>query len=214
MARLDEITSSIYRINTAMDGGFSFNQYLIKDEKNILIHTGSVAMFKDVSARLAEVLDATPLDYIFISHFESDECGALSNFQTLYLKMVPLCSAVTARQLQGFAIHGSPHVVKPGEELNLGSRKLSFISYPSEMHLWEGLLACDVTDKVLFSSDLFVVRGAGDSPLHRVGAEEALTINPRSIPDDDARQKCEAEIRKLDIELVAVGHGPVLDIRA
>lgn len=213
MTQRDEILKNIYRISSVGESGFSFNQYLVKDEKNILVHTGAVSLFKEVSSKIGEVLDVTHLDYIFISHFESDECGALCNFLKLNPNLIPICSIITARQLQGFGLHDSPQVVKAGDELSLGKRHLVFISYPSEMHLWEGLLAYETSDKVLFSSDLFVVRGKEEAPVKKVSAAEALKIEARSIPADEAREKCRETIEHLDVQLIAAGHGPVLDLR-
>jgi len=213
MAQTDKLIAGIYRISSSIgESGFSFNQYLIKDEKNTLVHTGAVSLFKDVSSKLGELLDVKQLDYVFISHFESDECGALCNFLGLNPSLIPVCSAVTARQLQGFGMHGSPMVVKPGDELPLGRHKLSFISYPSEMHLWEGLLAYEPTDKILFSSDLFVDRGGGEASVRKVSREQAVKIEARSIPSEESRNKCQSALDQLDIHFVAVGHGPVLDL--
>lgn len=214
MTQLDKITDGMYRINTSMgETGFSFNQFLIEDEKNTLIHTGSAPQFSGIVEKLSSVISPSDLSYIFVSHFESDECGALSEFLKLNPEITVISSAVTARQFAGFGITAKVETVKPGDSLSIGQRELRFISYPSEMHLWEGLLAYEEKDKVLFSSDLFVVRGSDSGPLHKANATEALTINPRSIPADEARQKCESEIRALNIDLVAVGHGPVLDLR-
>ena len=217
MAQLDKIAEGVYRISTTagppgQGGGFSFNQFLIKDEKSILIHTGAVQQFKGVTESISTVLDIKQLTYIFISHFESDECGAICNFLGANANLIPVCGAITARQLQGFGLHSSPQIVKPGDELNLGKHKLSFVSYPSEMHLWEGLLAYDATDKILFSSDLFVARG-GEGAVKKANRAEVLKIEARSIPSDEGRTKCQAAIDTLDIHLVAVGHGPTLDLR-
>ncbi|MBI2850296.1 MAG: MBL fold metallo-hydrolase [Chloroflexi bacterium] len=214
MAQLDKIVEGVYRISsTAGPGGFSFNQFLVKDEKSILIHTGAVQQFKAVADSIGSIVDIKQISYLFISHFESDECGALCNFLGLNPNLIPVCGAITARQLQGFGLHGSPQIVKPGDELSLGKRKLSFISYPSEMHLWEGLLTYDTTDKILFSSDLFVARGAGEAAIKKANRAEAMKIEARSIPSEEGRTKCQAALDQLDIQLVAVGHGPVLDLR-
>jgi flavorubredoxin len=214
MAQLDKIIEGVYRISsTAGPGGFSFNQFLIQDEKNILIHTGAVQQFQAVVESVNKVVDVKRLSYVFISHFESDECGALSNLLAVNPSLIPVCSAVTARQFSGFGLPGTPQIVKPGDELSLGKHKLSFISYPSEMHLWEGLLAYESTDKILFSSDLFVARAAGEGFIRKANRAESLKIEARSIPSDEGRSKCQAVIDALDIHLVAVGHGPTLDLR-
>ncbi len=214
MSQLDKISEGVYRISsTAGPGGFSFNQFLIKDTQSMLVHTGAVQQFKGVTESIREVLDIKQLTYLFISHFESDECGSICNFLGANANLIPVCGAITARQLQGFGLHGSPQIVKPGDELALGKHKLSFISYPSEMHLWEGLLAYDTTDKILFSSDLFVARGGGKAAIKKASRAEVLKIEARSIPSDEGRTKCQAAIDALDIQLVAVGHGPALDLR-
>ena len=218
MAQLDKISEGVYRISSSAGppgqaGGFTFNQFLIKDEKSILIHTGAVQQFSSVVESIKTVLDIKQLTYIFISHFESDECGAIANFIGLNPGTIPVCGAITGRQLQGFGLPGTPQIVKAGEELNLGKHKLRFISYPSEMHLWEGLLAYDTTDKILFSSDLFVARGGGEGPIKKANRAEVLKIDPRNIPSDEGRTKCQAAVDVLSINLVAVGHGPTLDLR-
>ena len=218
MAQLDKISEGVYRIAASAGppgqaGGFTFNQFLIKDEKSILIHTGAVQQFKGILDSLNGLIDIKQLTYLFISHFESDECGAICNFLGANANLIPVCGAITGRQLQGFGLHGTPQIVKPGDELKLGKHKLSFISYPSEMHLWEGLLAYDTTDKILFSSDLFVARGGGEGAVRKANRAEVLKIEARSIPSDEGRTKCQAAIDALDIQLVAVGHGQTLDLR-
>ena len=55
--RIDEIASSIYRISTAVPpamipGGFTFNQYLIVDDRPLLYHTGLSKMFPLVRAAI------------------------------------------------------------------------------------------------------------------------------------------------------------------
>lgn len=213
MAQLDKLIEGVYRISsTAGPGGFSFNQFLIQDEKSILIHTGAVQQFPSVLESVNKVVDVKRLTYVFISHFESDECGAMGLFLQANPALIPVCSGVTARQFSGFGLPGTPQIVKPGEELSLGKHKLSFISYPSEMHLWEGLLAYESTDKILFSSDLFVARGA-DGVIKKTTRAEAVKIAPMSVPSEEGRAKCQAAIDALSINLVAVGHGPTLDLR-
>src|SRR3990172_2457541 len=129
MAQLDVILPSLYRISSVREGGnFSFCQFLIKDEKSILIHTGSALEFPGLAERLGQVIRLSDLAYVFISHFEADECGALTSLLLLNRKIIPLGSAVTDRQLNGFGLYSQTQVVKPGEELSLGRRKLRFIA--------------------------------------------------------------------------------------
>lgn len=214
MAQLDEIIGGLYRISTLIDPpGMTFNQFIIKDEKNMLIHTGSAAFFSQVVEKIRQVVDLAALNYVFISHFEADECGALSFLLALNHDIIPVAPAATSRHLAGFGIHSKPMVVKEGDELVLGKRRLQFVAYPSEPHLQDGLVAYEVTDKVLFSSDLFVRRGAGAVVVAKGDRSVLKEIPAQAIPDEARRYKCQEAIGKLDIALVAVGHGPVIDLR-
>ena len=81
--RIDEIAPDVYRISTPVSvvpGGFSFNQYLIRDEASLLFHTGLRRMFPLVKQAIAAVLPVGSLGFVAFSHFEADECGALNEF--------------------------------------------------------------------------------------------------------------------------------------
>ncbi|MDO8691275.1 MAG: MBL fold metallo-hydrolase, partial [Dehalococcoidia bacterium] len=147
MTRIDPILEGVYRIATFDEKvGISFNQYIILDDKPALMHTGSATIFEGVLAALKGVVKPEDLAYAFISHFEADECGSLTRFLEVAKGMSAVCPAVTGRQLQGFGLCRSPLVKQAGETLDLGKRRLRFLSYPSEMHLWEGLIAYEETD--------------------------------------------------------------------
>lgn len=214
MATMDEIVKGVYRIATFDERvGLSFNRYLIVDEQPTLVHTGSSLLFDDVLQRMREALDPTRLAYVFASHFEADECGGLAKWCEAVPGLIPVCSAITARQLAGFGIHDHALVRQEGDLLSLGQRRLGFVTYPSEIHLWDGLLAFDEIDRLLFSSDLFIQRGVPPAPMVRADAAQILDIPPRSIPNTEAREACLAKIKRLGPRFVAPGHGPAFDLR-
>jgi flavorubredoxin len=126
--------------------------------------------------------------------------------------LVPVCPAVTARQLSGFGLCQNALAVKPGDILDLGQRRLRFLAYPSEMHLWEGLIAYEETDKILFTSDLFIRRGQPEKPLVDGKRAEFQDIPAMSIPSPEGRQACLESIKALDIRIMALGHGPAVQI--
>lgn len=215
MTDLDEITEGIYRISTVDERtGFSFNQFVIKDDGATLIHTGSSQMFPDTLNAVQRVIGLSELRHIFVSHFESDECGALAKFLAHFPDAVTVCSAVCARQLSGFDICRSAKSMQPGDVLELGARKLRFLSYPSEPHLWEGLLAYEEKGRVLFSADLFVQRGKVEGPVVKTNRNDILQISPQAIPSEEGREKCLAGIKELAIDIIAVGHGPSFNLRS
>ena len=96
-----EIAAGIYRINTpvpipGVSGMFNFNQYLIVDEAPMVFHTGPRQLFPVVREAVGAVMPIERLKYIALSHFESDECGALNGFLAAAPQAVPVCSHVAA----------------------------------------------------------------------------------------------------------------------
>ena len=62
----------------------ALHQYLLMGDEAILIHTGTLNYSKELIPKLKEVLDGKNLKYIYVSHFESDECGGLSEILKAY----------------------------------------------------------------------------------------------------------------------------------
>ena len=94
-----EIAEDVYRINTPvsiLDGGFSFNQYLIVDEEPLLFHTGLRRMFPLVREAISRVMPVERLRYIGFSHFEADECGSLNELLAVAPRAVPVCGQTAA----------------------------------------------------------------------------------------------------------------------
>jgi flavorubredoxin len=84
MTQITEIAPDIYRISTFIpEGNLQFNQFLVRDEQPLLYHTGMKGLFPAVRDAVATLIDPSTLRWIGFSHFEADECGALTEWQTL-----------------------------------------------------------------------------------------------------------------------------------
>ena len=71
---ISEITDGIYRISGFSNTlGITFNQFLIDDEKPMLIHTGPIGMYKNIEQKIKEVFPLAKLAFVSFLHFESDE---------------------------------------------------------------------------------------------------------------------------------------------
>lgn len=189
----------------------SFHQYLLLADEPVLVHTGNIQQAEALVPQLKDTLGDRPLKYIFISHFESDECGGLSIILKHFPEARSICSEVTGRQLSGFGITNDIIVKKPGEKLSLGNRELEFISYPSEMHLWEGLLLMENKLRIFFSSDLvFRLGEASGSVIEGNWKEEVNRISPEQVSDPERKAKLQQALLELKPNFVAVGHGQCL----
>lgn len=191
----------------------SFNQYLLLGSEPLLIHTGSKEQTEEILPKIVELLGKRHLSYIFISHFESDECGGLSILKEYYPNSKPICSQVTARQLMGFGIVTDIITKAPGDEMKTDDYSLKFIKYSSEMHLWEGLLAFEEKRSILFSSDLFINFGKITEPFVNSNLEDEINkISSDIIPNREALKAIQDDLRNLPIKYILPGHGPCLKV--
>lgn len=168
--RIDEIANGIYRISTAVPpsaipGGFTFNQYLVVDERPLLYHTGLRKMFPFVRAAIDSVIPAESLRYIAFSHYEADECGSLNNFLEQAPQAEPLCGNI-AKMVSVDDIASRPaRALGDGEELSLGDHVVRWIDTPHFPHCWECGHLFETTTKTLFCGDLFTQIGDEHEPL-------------------------------------------------
>ena len=168
--RIDEIATGIYRISTpvpptVIPGGFTFNQYLIKDDEPLLYHSGPRKMFSSTCAAIESVLPVKSLRYIGFSHFEADECGALNDFLELANGAEPLCSQIAKMvSIDDVALRPA-HALSDGEELELGSHTVRWVDTPHLPHAWECGHLFETTTRTLFCGDLFTQGGHQHDPL-------------------------------------------------
>ena len=60
--------------------GFTFNQFLVRDDEPFLFHTGMRQLFPAVREAVARVLPVDSIRWISFGHVEADECGAMNDF--------------------------------------------------------------------------------------------------------------------------------------
>lgn len=209
---MKQIEQDLYQFSTYTPPiDLSFHQYLLTADEPILFHTGNVQQAAVLLPQLKAALNGKALSYIFVSHFEADECGGLSLILGDFPEAKTICSEVTARQLSGFGIKSEVITKKPGENLSSDGYALEFISYPSEMHLWEGLLVIENRHKIFFSSDLMIRRGdAAGVIVDSNWQTEIDNIRPEQVPDPDRRAQLQKTLAQLSPRLAATGHGPCL----
>ncbi|KPU44007.1 anaerobic nitric oxide reductase flavorubredoxin [Oxobacter pfennigii] len=135
--------------------GSSYNSYLIKDVKNVLIETVWKPFDKEFVSNLQNEIDLKEIDYIIANHAESDHSGALPELMR-YIPDTPIyCTANAVKSLKGHYHHDWNFItVKTGDTLELGSTKLIFVEAP--MLHWPDSMFCYLTgENILFSNDAF-----------------------------------------------------------
>jgi len=178
--RIDEIADGLYRVNTpdtTIPGGFSFNQYLLRDERSLLFHTGPRSLFPQIRDAITTVLPLEKLHYIGFSHVESDECGSLNQFLAVAPAARPLCSRTAALVSMSDLADRPPVALADQEIMPLGRFCVRWIDAPHVPHGWEnGFLMIDGI-QALLCGDLFTQPGADNPPIVEsdiLGPSEAM----------------------------------------
>ena len=167
MPTVSEIAPDLFRISIYVsDIDLQFNQFLVRDEEPLLFHTGPRAMFAQVRDAVATILDPATIRWIGFSHFESDECGSLPEWQQLAPQSTAVCSLVGKLVSVDDCMALRPALgMTDGQVLSTGRYRFRFLSTPHVPHCWEAGLLFEETQRTLLCSDLF----------HQSGEVEAVT---------------------------------------
>jgi len=135
--------------------GSSYNSYLVRDEKTVLIDTVWAPFSQEFVDKLKQEIDLKKIDYIVANHGEVDHSGALTDL----LREIPdtpvYCTANAVKSLKGqYHQDWNFKTVKTGDKLSLGKKELTFIEM-TMLH-WPDSMACYLSgDNILFSNDAF-----------------------------------------------------------
>lgn len=135
--------------------GSSYNSYLVRDEKTVLIDTVWQPFAKEFIEELKKVIDLNKIDYIIANHGEIDHSGALPELMKLIPNTPIYCTGNGIKSLKGHYHENWNFVqVKTGDVLDIGESKLTFIE--ARMLHWPDTMFTYMSgDNILFSNDGF-----------------------------------------------------------
>ena len=135
--------------------GSSYNSYLIKDEKTVLIDTVWEPFTKEFITNLKKEVDIQKIDYIVMNHSEVDHSGALVELMKEIPNTPIYCTKSGVRILKGHYHQDWNFVeVKTGDTLDIGKHKLTFIE-ASMLHWPDTMFTYLSGENMLFSNDGF-----------------------------------------------------------
>lgn len=161
MTQITEVASDIFRISTFVsEFNLQFNQFLVRDEQPLLYHTGMKALFPSVRDAVVKILPPESLRWIGFSHFEADECGALTEWQTVAPRATAICSFVAkAVSVDDVVALRPSQALADDENISTGKYRFRMLCTPHVPHCWEASLLFEETQGTLFCSDLFHQNG-------------------------------------------------------
>ena len=202
----------IFESQYVLENGMSYNSYLIKDEKNVVLDTIDEKLTDIWLENLKKALDGEKPDYLIVSHMEPDHAYNIGELARKYPEMKIVGNQLTFNMLTNFFkeidFSNRKVVVMEGDVLDIGKHKLQFFMAPM-VHWPEVMVTYEQTEKILFSADGFGKFGALD-------VDEEWDCEARryyfGIVGKYGMQ-VQALLKKaatLDIQMICPLHGPIL----
>ena len=197
--------------------GSSYNAYLIRDEKNVLVDTVWRPYDREFVKRLKEEIDLKDIDCIVMNHNEIDHSGALPELMREIPGTPIYCTKKGEAILRGHYHQDWNYVnVKTGDTLCIGKSTLTFIEAPM-LHWPDTMFTYMSGDDILFSNDAFGQHYATESLFDTAAnyndvmyeAEKYYTNILNLYSPMVARKVKEVLAMNLPLKYVAPSHGVV-----
>ncbi len=135
--------------------GTSYNAYLIKDEKTVLIDTVWESLTDRFMENLKEVVDISTIDYVVVNHAEPDHSGALPTI----MEYIPNATVIVSKKglesvKKYYYKNWNFKVVSTGDKINIGKNDLIFIE-ATMLHWPDSMFTYLTGENILFSNDAF-----------------------------------------------------------
>lgn len=209
---VDDKTLDLFESQYILPNGVSYNSYLIKDKKNLVMDTVDKRALKEWIENLEKNLNGENVDYLVISHLEPDHAGNIGYLAKKYPQMKLIGNEKTFKMLiQFFDIENLEErkiIVNEGDKINIGNHTLQFFMAPM-VHWPEVMVTYEETEKILFTADGFGKFGALDT-------NEEWDCEARRYYFNIVGKygmQVQALLKKastLDIKMICPLHGPIL----
>ncbi len=136
--------------------GSSYNSYLIREKKTVLIDTVWMPFAKEFVDNLEAEVGLANIDCIVQNHAEVDHSGALPELMRRRPDLPIYCTANGVKSLKGhYHQDWDFHIVKTGDSIDIGNgRSLVFVEAPM-LHWPDTMFTYLAGEALLFSNDAF-----------------------------------------------------------
>jgi flavorubredoxin len=209
--------TSLFEAIWPLPKGVCYNSYLIVDRKVALLDAVKEISLSGYLEKLRGILGPQgKIDCLIIHHLEPDHSGSVPVLREIFPQMKIVGNKRTAEFLgRLYGIKHGVEVVRDGDELELGGKKLKFLLTPM-VHWPETMMSYEPAAKILFSGDAFGGFGTLDGGIF----DDTLDI--AYLEDEILRyfsnivgryspmvQKAMTRLKDLEVKIVAPTHGPI-----
>jgi flavorubredoxin len=212
--RVDEIAEDVFRISThrrdGLPGGLVYNQFLIRAEQPMLIHTGMPTLFPAVAGAVSSLINLRSLRWIAGSHASRpDEFGALARFEDAAPGARVAAGKVAVGVCLRHMTETEPRALASGALLDLGHRSVRFHATP-HVPFWEAGMWWDERTGTLLCGDLFTAEGDGPALTEGdiIGPAVAFEKRMRHLTISGRLAPTLRAMAQLAPRVLALMHGP------
>ena len=195
--------------------GSTYNSYLIKDEKTVIIDAVKLKFADQYLENLRTLVDPDSVDHIIVQHNEPDHAGSLAKLLDIAPNASIVCSKGAVKFVQN-TVNREVNIipVRHGELLEIGSRTLQFVVAPN-IHWPDTMMTYSPQDSILFSCDFL---GAHFCDSRMVDSQITRDMWPdfKDYFDKIMRpykknvRNALEKIHYLEFNTIAPSHGPLL----
>ena len=209
----------VFDVTVKTSFGSSYNSYLLKTSEGLVVFEGSKQGFADeYIEHLQSFGPLTNIKYLVVSHTEPDHSGAIDQLLEVCPNITVVASQGALVNLKKIVTHDFKSIVaRPDETLKIGEYTLLFVS--GVMLHWPDVMFTYIEElKSLVCCDAFGAHYAADCILlskleNKTDYEQSFDYYYQNIMFPFAPyvlQACD-RVDKLEIEMLLVGHGPIVD---
>ena len=194
--------------------GTTYNSYLVKGEKIAVIDTAKGRFYEQFLSSIKSLVEPESIDYIVCNHMEPDHSGSLARFLT-EAKNARVVVSKTGEHYVNNIVNSevNPLKVSDDDTLDLGDKTLRFINAPF-LHWPDTMFTYAVEDKILFPCDAFGSHFCDerlyDDLVGDFSQEFEYYYQGIMRPFKDRILQAVDKIKRLEIEIIAPSHGPIL----
>src|SRR3974390_1922047 len=196
--------------------GTTYNSYLLMgSEKTAIIDTVKAKRADEFMDKVKSLVDPKTIDYIIVNHAEPDHSGSLS-YLLEHCPQATVISTTAAKTFLTNLMHRpfNSQVVKDGDTIDLGGRRLRFIMAPF-LHWPDTMFTRLEEENILFTCDAFGAHYCRPGHIFNDELEDITT--PRRFyfdciirPFKDKVLSAVEKIRHDVIDIICPSHGPII----
>lgn len=194
--------------------GTTYNSYFIDGDKKVVIETAKEKYKDEYFAKLRKVVNPEEIDYIILNHTEPDHSGCLKELLKIAPNATVIATKIGIKFLKDILNQDFNHIIATeNQTLDLGNKTLRFFMAPF-LHWPDTMYTYLEEDNILFSCDSFGCHYCKEEMYNDLVGDftDAFDYYFRVImsPYSEFALKAIEKVEKLDIDIIAPGHGPIL----